>query len=217
VEKLHPYLAIFAITAAFTALGIYGSEETGSLLLLAGALHLLGDGLPFVADLCNEFFVRQKRLSWLIKLCILLGNSLFLLGTTTYIAWEAYDRWQSPFVIGKWVLLFAVLEIIGNTLQARYAHRLKHLRAHDEGGHVHESQMGHLIGDIAASTVQGLGALGIFLTGALWIDPAASAFGALLTFILALKGLRDFFKLWTRGEDDEISETHEHAHGHDHH
>lgn len=194
-QTLGLYLAMFGVTAVFTMLGIYGSGETGSLLLLAGALHVLGDGLPYVADFCKEYFVLRKNYARLLKLSILLCNAVFLIATTAYILWEAYHRFENPYLISKWVLFFALCEIAGNTFQMKIEHRLKHQRKHDDQHHIHHSQWGHLLGDVIASVLQGAGALAIVVFGVLWIDPLASVLGAALTGYLGIKGLRNFFEL----------------------
>jgi Co/Zn/Cd efflux system component len=198
------YLGMGVVTAVFTYVGVYGSGQTASLMLFAGAMHLCGDGVPYVADFCNEYFAWRKSIARLLKLSIVLCNSLFLLITTLYILWEAYQRFNSPFVVSKWVFAFACIEVAGCVMQALIELKLKHRRKHDHHGHIHHSQWDHLVGDIAASSVQAVGAFAILLLGLWWIDPAASVVDAGFTGYLCYKGLRKFFTLLMTGEKEDI-------------
>lgn len=173
---------ILAITVLFGGLGFWGSHTTNSYGLLGDALHLLGDGLPFVGTLLLAKGFQNEEQGHILEAAIKVVNATFLFASGMYLLINGLLITFHPHVVeNKWLTLFATLELVGNSAQAYLAHSVQHVY-HDRS--THTSQMLHLYGDIAASGGVLLAALLIWLTGWSAIDTIASyALGAYMLYL----------------------------------
>lgn len=159
-----------ALVAAQVAVGLWSD----SVALLADAVHNAGDVLGLVAAWGAYWLARRRPTArhtyGLGRSGILaaLFNAVLLLMGSGAILWESLLRLAHPSPVVGWpVIAAALLGILVNGGSALLF----------QGGHSDVNRRAaflHLVADCAVSAGVVLAALGIVLTGWLWLDPAAS-------------------------------------------
>jgi len=166
---------VLVITGLFMVAEVVGGILANSLALLADAGHMLTDvlalGLSLVATRFAMRSPNPERTFGYVRLEILaaLVNGAFLLGISVWIAWEAWNRIQSPQdVDGPLLLTVACLGLIVNMIGATLLHEHATDNLNVRGAYL------HILGDLLGS----VGAIGsgiiIILTGWTPADPLAS-------------------------------------------
>ena len=120
---------VLVITGLFMVAEVVGGILANSLALLADAGHMLTDvlalGLSLVATRFAMRSPNPERTFGYVRLELLaaLVNGAFLLGISVWIAWEAWNRIQSPQdVDGPLLLTVACLGLIVNMIGATLLH-----------------------------------------------------------------------------------------------
>jgi cobalt-zinc-cadmium efflux system protein len=164
------------LTASFLVVEVVGGLWTGSLALLADAGHMLTDTGGLVLSLVAVWFARRppspRNTYGYLRMEILaaLANGVVLLVVAGIILREAYGRLQAPPpVLAGPMLVIATLGLLVNLLAMALLHRGAGESLNVRGAYL------EVLGDALGSVAAILAALVIRFTGALWVDPAASA------------------------------------------
>ena len=169
------YSIAIALNVAFAALEAFAGFIANSTALLADAGHNLSDVLGLVLAGGAAWLAgrapSERRTYGFAKASVLsaLANALVLVGACGAIAWEALHRFAAPPALNaNIVMIVAAAGVILNGGTA-----LLFVRGRKDDVNVRGAFL-HMAGDTAVSAgVISAGAL-IALTGATWIDPAAS-------------------------------------------
>jgi cobalt-zinc-cadmium efflux system protein len=174
----------FLLTAAILVVEVVGGLLSHSLALLSDAGHVLTDvialGLAWFAAAQAERPANERRTFGYHRVGILVAlfNGLTLVVIALVIAFEAWQRLQTPEAVQPGIMVGAALVAIAvNLFIARRLHGggAENLNA--------RAALLHAIGDIGASAAVVVGAVVIALTGATWVDPIVSvAIAALIAF-----------------------------------
>jgi cobalt-zinc-cadmium efflux system protein len=176
-----------AVTLLLFAAEVVGGLLSNSLALLSDAGHVLTDGFALLLSLI-AISVSRRPTDWRatfgyqrigILAALINGASLILIAF--FIAYEAYDRFQSPPEIDVGIMLIiATAGLIGNLLMAW----LLHGEHHDLNV---RSAWLHVVGDTLSSIGVIFAGLVIYFTGWRVIDPIISA---ILCAVILLSGTR---------------------------
>jgi cobalt-zinc-cadmium efflux system protein len=191
---------VLALTATITVVELVGGILTGSLALLADAVHMLSDnlalGLALVAVwLAGRPSTPERSFGFhRAEVLAALLNGLVLVGLAAWIFVEAAGRLgDPPDVLGGWVLAIAVLGLAVNLGAAwileRGAHGSLNVRA----------ALRHVLADALGSAGVIAAAVVILTTGWRYADPVAGALIALLVLVSALPVLRDSVHILLEG------------------
>ncbi len=155
----------------------------GSLALLADAGHNLSDVLGLLLAWGGSYLSSLKptgRYTYGFRSSSIMAallNSLILLVAIGGIFWEAVRRFQDPVpVAGSTVMWVAGVGVVINTITALLFLRGSHDDINIRGAFL------HMAADAGISLGVVLAGLGIYLTGASWIDPAISMLVAVVIF-----------------------------------
>ena len=173
-----------AITATFMVVEVIGGWISGSLALLADAVHMLTDAASLALALVALrvakrpadalFSYGQARYEVLAAFV----NGLALLLLSAWIVFESIQRLLAPApVIGSTMLVIATLGFIANLVSFLV------LRDGEDSLNLRGAML-HVLGDLLGSAAAIAAALVILATGWTPIDPILSAFVA----VLILKG-----------------------------
>jgi cobalt-zinc-cadmium efflux system protein len=169
-----------AITASFMVVELAGGWISGSLALIADAIHMLTDAASLALALV-ALRVAQRPASALFsygqaryEVLAAFVNGLALLGLSAWIVVESVQRLLAPApVIGTTMLVIAVLGFLAN-LAAFFV-----LRDGEDTLNMRGALL-HVLGDLLGSAAAIAAALVILATGWTPVDPILSAFVALL-------------------------------------
>ena len=185
------FLAMMLTGSMMVVEGI-GGFLTGSLALLSDAGHMLSHffalGTSFLAILVAAKTVSNRFSFGLYRIEILsaLFNGATLLLIVAYILYESYKRFLDPQPIATVSMFWVALAgLIINLLTALI------LRRAGKGDINVRSAFLHMLADTASSFGVVGGAIVIYLTGWLWIDPALSMLIALMIAIWSWGLLKD--------------------------
>lgn len=185
-----------ALTLSFTVVEIVGGLLTGSLALLADAVHMLSDnvslGLALVAIRLAERPPTPQRSFGYQRAEILaaLVNGLALLAVSAWILWEAYQRLEQPEeVLGAGMLAVATAGLIVNVVAFR-------ILSPGAGESLNVAgALRHVLADMAGSAGAIVAALVILTTGFNEADPIIGALIAVLIAISAIPIVRDSIRI----------------------
>jgi cobalt-zinc-cadmium efflux system protein len=186
------YTLIIGITILTATVEIIGSNATNSNGLLADALHLLGDSIPFVLGLslvAGSMIPRKEKIEELAESLIILFNAIFLAGAALYLGYRGMYRLYHPVEIESTMLWFALFGLAGNAAQLYFAWGLKH--AHHHIG-TYRSQVLHLAADLAGSVAVVLAGCIVMTTGYVRADSIASLIVAVITAGAAWQCYKEF-------------------------
>jgi cobalt-zinc-cadmium efflux system protein len=185
-----------ALTMSFTVVEIIGGLLTGSLALLADAVHMLSDnlslGLALVAiGLAQRPPTPQRSFGYQrAEILAALVNGLALLAVSAWILWEAYRRLEQPEeVLGAGMLAVATAGLIVNIV----AYRILSPGA-GESLNV-AGALRHVLADLAGSVGAILAAVVILTTGFDEADPIIGALIAVLIAVSAIPIVRDSLRI----------------------
>jgi cobalt-zinc-cadmium efflux system protein len=181
---------------SFTVVEIIGGLLTGSLALLADAVHMLSDnlslGLALVAiGLAQRPPTPQRSFGYQrAEILAALVNGLALLAVSAWILWEAYRRLEQPEeVLGAGMLAVATAGLIVNIV----AYRILSPGA-GESLNV-AGALRHVLADLAGSVGAILAAVVILTTGFDEADPIIGALIAVLIAVSAIPIVRDSLRI----------------------
>lgn len=185
-----------ALTLGFTVVEIVGGILTGSLALLADAVHMISDnlslGLALVAIRLAERPPTPQRSYGYQRAEILaaLVNGLALLAVSAWILWEAYHRLEQPDeVLGAGMLAVATAGLIVNVIAFR-------ILSPGAGESLNVAgALRHVLADMAGSIGAIAAAVVILTTGFDEADPIIGALIAVLIAISAIPIVRDSVRI----------------------
>jgi cobalt-zinc-cadmium efflux system protein len=181
-----------ALTAAYTVAEVAGGLLTGSLALLADAVHMLSDNVALVLALFAVWLADRpstpertygyKRAEVLAAL----ANGVALVALSIWIFYEAFQRFRDPpEVLGGWMLVLGAAGIAVNVAAGIILSRSRRHSLNVEAAfrHVFADLLGS-VGVVAAAAV-------ILTTGWLEADPLVSVLIGVLVLVSSWSILRD--------------------------
>lgn len=206
-ESLVPQriLKVFLLNSFFAIVELIGGILTGSVAIIADAIHDFGDSLSLgVAYYCervarkrdkdNIFSYGYGRLSLLSAVV----SGIVLLIGMAYVLTESlhrfFDGQTEPYAPGMFGL--AILGIAVNGIAAKY---LSH-------GHTQNEKVltWHLVEDVLGWVAVLIGALVIMFFGWNWVDPVLAVGISIYVSYNAIKNLRDSLKLMLQSVPEEF-------------
>jgi cobalt-zinc-cadmium efflux system protein len=176
-------LAVFGLTASFLVVEAGAGLWTGSLSLLADAVHMLVDAGGVLLSLLAVWFAERPATPaktygyYRVEILAALVNGVVLCVMAIAILVTTYERlWRPPHVPGGPILAVAALGLAVNLAGLWLLHR-----GADESLNVRSAYL-EVLGDAVSSGVVIMAALIIVFTGFVIVDPIAGALIAL--FIL---------------------------------
>lgn len=180
------------ITAAFTVVEVVGGLLTGSLALLADAVHMLSDNVALALALFAVWLAGRpatpartygyKRAEVLAAL----ANGVALVALSIWIFYEAFRRLADPpDVLGGWMLGLGIVGVGVNVAAAVILSRAR------RGSLNVEAAFRHVLADLLGSFGVVVAATTILATGWLEADPLVSILIGLLVLASSWSILRD--------------------------
>jgi cobalt-zinc-cadmium efflux system protein len=181
-----------AITASFTAVEVVGGFLTGSLAVLADAVHMLSDNVSIALALVAVWLAAKpatpertfgyKRAEVLAAL----ANGITLVALAIWIFVEAIRRLESPAdVLGGWMLVIAIIGIGVNLAAGAILYRAR------ENSLNVEAAVRHVFADLLGSIGIAVAAVVILTTGWLQADALVSILIGVLILASSWSILRD--------------------------
>jgi cobalt-zinc-cadmium efflux system protein len=181
-----------ALTATYTVVEVVGGILTGSLALLADAVHMLSDNVALALALAAAWLAGRpetpartygyKRAEVLAAL----ANGVALVALSIWIFYAAVRRLQDPGdVLGGWMLAVAIAGIGVNLAAAAFLVRSR------SGSLNVEAAFRHVLADLAGSVGVAAAAVVILLTGRNEADAIVSILIGLLVLASSWSILRD--------------------------
>ncbi|MDX2127808.1 MAG: cation diffusion facilitator family transporter [Chloroherpetonaceae bacterium] len=169
------------ITFGIFFIELFGGIISGSLALLADAAHMAVDvlalGIGYFAVWITRKPATPRRTYGFYRVEILaaLLNGILLILISLAVAYEAFERFFSGVQINSLQMFgFGFLGLIANIFSALVLHKEKDSSVNLKAAYL------HVLGDLAGSVGVISGALLIYATGSVWIDPFISLFITLL-------------------------------------
>jgi cobalt-zinc-cadmium efflux system protein len=191
---------VLGLTLSFTAVEVVGGLLTGSLALLADAVHMLSDNLALAISLVAVWLAGrpstpQRSFGYQrAEILAALANGVLLVALAIWIFVEAWGRFTDPpEVLAGWVALVAVAGLAVNVTSAvildRAGHDTLSLRA----------ALRHVLADALGSAGVLVAAFVILVTGWRYADPLAGVLIALLVLASSWSVLRDSVHILLEG------------------
>lgn len=181
--------ALVATSVIAVAEGV-GGYLTNSLALMSDAGHMVTDISAIALSLLALWFASKpanvKKTYGYYRLEILsaLANGVLLLGITAFIVWEAWHRLRSPepIKLGPMIAI-ASIGLVSNLISLAFLHRSHSMTVH--GAFL------HVLGDTLSSVGVIVGAVVMYFTGWLAVDPIISVAISAVIIVGAYKLVRD--------------------------
>ena len=201
-----------AITASFTVVEVVGGVLTGSLAVLADAVHMLSDNVSIALALVAVWLAAKpatpertfgyKRAEVLAAL----ANGVMLVALAIWIFIESFRRLEDPAeVLGGWMLAIALVGIVVNVAAGAILYRAR------ENSLNVEAAFRHVFADLLGSFGVAAAAVIILTTGWLQADALVSLFIGVLVLASSWTILRDASTILLEGAPKGI-ETREVGH-----
>lgn len=192
VESRRALGIALALTAAFTVVEVVGGIVSGSLALLADAVHMLSDNVALASALVAVWLATKpatlersygyKRAEVLAAL----ANGVTLVALSVWIFVEAAMRLRDPGdVLGGWMLAIA---LVGLAVNVAAGVILSRARSHSLNV---EAAFRHVFADLLGSLGVAAAAVVILTTGRVEADPLVSILIGVLVLASAWSILRD--------------------------
>jgi cobalt-zinc-cadmium efflux system protein len=191
---------VLGLTLAFTAVEIVGGLLTGSLALLADAVHMLSDNLAlalalFAVWLAGRPSTPERSFGYQrAEILAALTNGVILVVLAIWIFIAAWGRLMDPpDVLAGWMAIVAAVglavNLVAAAILARAGHDTLNMRA----------AFRHVIADALGSAGVLVAALVILLTGWRYADPLAGALIAVAVLASSWSVLRDSVNILLEG------------------
>ncbi len=188
----HTLVLALAITASFTVVEVVGGILTGSLAVLADAVHMLSDNVSLALALFAVWLAAKpatpertfgyKRAEVLAAL----ANGVTLVALAIWIFFAAFQRLEDPpDVLGGWMLVIAVVGLGANVAAGMILYRA---RSHSLNV---EAAFRHVFADLLGSLGVATAAVIILTTGWLAADPLVGVLIGVLVLGSSWSILRD--------------------------
>jgi len=181
-----------ALTASYTAVEVVGGLLTGSLALLADAVHMLSDNVALALALLAVWLgarpVTPERTFGYRRAEVLaaLANGVALVALSIWIFYAAISRLDDPpEVLGGWMLAIALAGVAVNVASGAILYRAR------SGSLNVEAAFRHVLADLLGSFGVIAAALTILLTGRLEADPLVGMLIGVLILASSWTILRD--------------------------
>jgi cobalt-zinc-cadmium efflux system protein len=181
-----------AITAVYTVAEVVGGLLTGSLALLADAVHMLSDNVALALALFAVWLAERpstpKRTYGFKRAEVLaaLANGVALVALSMWIFYEAFRRFRDPpEVLGGWMLVLGGAGIAVNLAAGAILSRGR------RGSLNVEAAFRHVFADLLGSVGVVAAAAVILATGWLEADPLVSVLIGVLVLVSSWSILRD--------------------------
>ncbi|HEX8994366.1 MAG TPA: cation diffusion facilitator family transporter [Candidatus Paceibacterota bacterium] len=189
-------LSLFSIGLFFFEL--VSGIGTGSVALVADALHVLVDGFENILSYVTVWLARNFHHEDAIRRRAGYISGTLLLATAVFILREGIERMFSPTPVSWWMIIFAAVGFCVNLAQIAI-----HRKAPDEHRNItHMWQDTHIISDALASLGVIMGGIIIATTGWSIVDPLVS---------IAI-GIRILWMIGERFSGTNCSCSHHHHH-----
>ncbi len=169
--------AVLALVASYMVIEAVAGWLTNSLALLADAGHMLTDAAAIALALFAAWLSRrpsspQRTYGYhRAEILAALANAAALILIVVFIAWEAWERLESPPpVMGLPMMIVAVVGLAINVVGALILHR-----GHDSHSLNVQGVFWHVIGDALGSVGAVVAGLLMWWRGWYWADPVVSA------------------------------------------
>ncbi len=180
------------ITAVYTVVEVVGGLATGSLALLADAVHMLSDNVALALALFAVWLAERpstpertygyKRAEVLAAL----ANGVTLVALSIWIFYEAFQRFRDPpDVLGGWVLVIGLVGVAVNLAGGSILFRAR------SGSLNVEAAFRHVVADLLGSIGVVAAGVAILATGRLEADPLISVLIGVLVLVSSWSILRD--------------------------
>jgi cobalt-zinc-cadmium efflux system protein len=181
-----------ALTASYTAVEVVGGLVTGSLALLADAVHMLSDNVAIALALFATWLgarpATPERTFGYRRAEVLaaLANGVALVALSIWIFYAAARRLDDPpEVLGGWMLVIALAGVAVNVGAGVLLHR-------ERGANLNvEAAYRHVLADLLGSFGVVAAAVVILATGWLLVDPLVSMLIGVLILASSWSILRD--------------------------
>jgi cobalt-zinc-cadmium efflux system protein len=191
---------VLGLTLAFTAVEIVGGLLTGSLALLADAVHMLSDNLAlalalFAVWLAGRPSTPERSFGYQrAEILAALANGVILVVLAIWIFIAAWGRLMDPpDVLAGWMAVVAAVglavNLVAAAILARAGYDTLNMRA----------AFRHVIADALGSAGVLVAALVILLTGWRYADPLAGALIAVAVLASSWSVLRDSVNILLEG------------------
>ncbi|MET0850313.1 MAG: cation diffusion facilitator family transporter [Candidatus Rokuibacteriota bacterium] len=178
----HRLRAVLALTVGFLGIELATALWTGSLSMLADAVHLLADAGGVLLSLVAIWFAERPATStktygyYRVEIFAALINGVVLCVLALVILWKAYERlWRPPEVPGGPMMVIALVGLAANLVALRLLHAGAHESLNVRGAYL------EVLGDALSSVAVLVAGAVIALTGWTHADPlAAVAIGFLI-------------------------------------
>jgi len=181
-----------AITAAYTVVEVVGGVLTGSLALLADAVHMLSDNVSIALALLAAWLSAKPATSERTfgfkraEVLAALANGVTLVALSIWIFVEAARRLEHPQdVLGGWMFVIALVGIAVNVAAGSILYRTRGQSLNVEAA------FRHVLADLVGSLGVAVAAAIILATGWLAADPLVSILIGLLVLASSWSILRD--------------------------
>ncbi|MGI8887005.1 MAG: cation diffusion facilitator family transporter [Gaiellaceae bacterium] len=180
------------ITALYTVVEVVGGLATGSLALLADAVHMLSDNVAlalalFAVWLADRPTTPERTYGYKrAEVLAALANGVALVALSIWIFYEAFQRFHDPpDVLGGWVLLIGLVGVAVNLAVGVILFRAR------SGSLNVEAAFRHVVADLLGSIGVVAAAVAILATGWLEADPLVSVLIGVLVLVSSWSILRD--------------------------
>jgi cobalt-zinc-cadmium efflux system protein len=181
-----------ALTATYTVVEVVGGFLTGSLALLADAVHMLSDNVALALALFAVWLgarpaTPERTFGYRrAEVLVALANGVTLVALSIWIFYAAFSRLDDPpDVLGGWMLAIAVVGVGVNLASGAilYGSRAGNLNV--------EAAFRHVVADVLGSVGVIVAAVVILTTGWLEADPLVSILIGVLVLASSWTILRD--------------------------
>ncbi len=181
-----------ALTASYTLVEVVGGVLTGSLALIADAVHMLSDNVAlalalFAVWLAGKPATPERTYGYKrAEVLVALANGVALVALAIWIFIEAARRFDDPHeILGGWMLAIALVGVAVNVAAGATLHG-----ARRDSLNV-EAAFRHVVADLLGSIGVVVAAVVILATGWVEIDPIVSVLIGVLVLASSWSILRD--------------------------
>lgn len=189
----------FFLNLSFTIIEIFGGLFTGSVAILSDAIHDLGDTIAIGTAYFLEkksYKTRDKKYSYgyrRLSPFAALINLVILVSGSVVIIFEAIPRFFEPEPVkSDYMILFGVLGLVFNGLA------VLRLMKNDNSANT-RTVMLHLMEDVLGWAAVLVGAIIIYFTGWIIIDPILSILIAAYILFNAIKNFKSILPIFLQG------------------
>jgi cobalt-zinc-cadmium efflux system protein len=194
------------LNGLITLVEIAGGIFSNSLALISDAIHNLSDTLALIlAWLANKFSGRKPnaRRTFGYKRFEILSaflNASILTAISIYLIYEAILRFLQPeSVRSGLMLIIAVIGLGANLISMLFLHRDSHKNLNIKAAYL------HLLGDTLSSVAVVGGAILIYYSKILWIDPLLTLIISIVIIIQAYKILRESIDILMQSTPENLN------------